>query len=118
MQVIFEGHTLLDLDDKPIPGTADGGHLTLKLAVCEALTTGVEGDHALEGDKKLHQYKLARRIKKSAGPVDVSAEDITLIKARLAKRYNSLVVGQCYEIIERNGQPEEGEPAPPAGEET
>ena len=98
MKVTFDDRALTDLDGNDLK-LAEDKSLTLKGAVSMALTAGLPGDDALEFGKKVELYKLAKRVKKG-GELDIKAEDIVVIKQRVAKQFNALVAGQVSEAIE------------------
>lgn len=52
------------------------------------------------GSKKAEKYELAIRIKMAVDEVDVSAEEVVLLKEVIGYGYNALVVGQVYRILE------------------
>lgn len=86
------------LTGEPIKdGQAD---LTLGAVATNALLMPYEDERNLSGDEKVKRFKLAQRIHDAAGEVDISAEEITLLKSLIAKAYTALVVGQAYAILE------------------
>ncbi len=91
---------LLGLDDKPlIPDNSDpekSGPLTARQAIINALMLA---DPKLEGTEKLGRYLLATLINKK-DEVDLTNEQVTLIKAEVARCYGPLVVGRIYELVD------------------
>lgn len=70
-----------------------------------ALITDHNDDANAPGEKKFHRWQLAKRIDKAmkAEPVnaiDLPVEDIDLIKKRIAKIYQTRVVGPAYVALE------------------
>lgn len=55
-------------------------------------------DERLSGDEQVKRFKLAIKISVN-GEVDVTPEEIVLIKQVISKGYAPLVVGRCYEIL-------------------
>ncbi len=96
---------LMTLDDKPIRsgGTcSECGHvakpedLTLeKVSIIALFSTGSK----VEADEKLERYVLAQRIKQHP-TVELSAEDIVLIRKEIANVYGPLVYGRASEILD------------------
>ena len=70
---------------------------TLKTVIVNALLSPVERESGVE---KMKKYELATRIYKSEDEVELSAEEITLIKARVGELFAPLVVGQVYNALE------------------
>lgn len=84
---------LLDLDQKEIPG----GNLG---SVCvNALLTPAQGDERMSGEEKLKRYKLGMKISGNDS-ADLSAEELSLIKACVGKLYAPLIVGRVYDAID------------------
>lgn len=61
-----------------------------------------------DGRSKQLRANLARKIF-NGGVVEVTAEEITKIKERIAKAYGALIVGEAYDILEAAEAPEEEE---------
>lgn len=102
---------LRTLDNTPLTETAltivDGKQLpvdrplTLASIAVNALLAPYEDERGLSGDEKVRRYKLAQAI--HAAPtveVEVSAEQIAMLKSLIAKSYAPLVVGQAYALLE------------------
>ena len=86
---------LTDLDGKPF---AD--NTTLKTVIFTVLTTPLEDDGKMAVDVKMKQYGLIKRVHEG-GEIDLTSEDITLIKQRAAKVLLSVVVlGRLVEFLE------------------
>ncbi|MDE2343054.1 MAG: hypothetical protein KGL63_06625 [Betaproteobacteria bacterium] len=85
---------LIDLEGKPFE---DGS--TLRTVCFNAVVANFPDDANLKPEDKLRLYGLAKKIY-PGGNVDFSAEDLTLIKARVAKSYSSLVMGVIYEMLD------------------
>jgi hypothetical protein len=88
---------LLDMDNKPIMETKDKPLLLDKVCV-NALLQEVPNEQTT-GEAKLLRFKLAKKIY-GVSEVEVTAEEIVLIKDRVGKQYLPLIVGQVYEILE------------------
>lgn len=88
----LSGEVLKDRDDK---GQAIDA--TLKVAIVNALLAPMQKEEA--GTIKIKKYELAKRIYQN-DEIDLTAEEITLIKARVGEVYPPLLVGQMNEILE------------------
>lgn len=96
MKIDF-GTVLKDLDDNDIK-TDSGKELTLRFCAANALITPDAKEQS--ADKKVLAYKLAHRIAHSDGPLEITPEEATLIKNRIATVYPSaLVIGRATEIL-------------------
>ena len=74
--------------------------LTLRDCCVNALLAPVDGDKKLKGIEKFQIFKLAERIQ-SSDDVQISAEEIGLIKKRISQVYANLIVGRSYELLEQ-----------------
>lgn len=102
MQIDF-GQKFVDLGDDPIVDDK-GVALTLADAAMNGLVMQFQDEQGLSGEEKLKRWELALRIKRADGPLEVSAEDIALVKKVVAKSYAPLVSGQAWHMLEqRNG---------------
>ncbi len=54
----------------------------------------------LTGQEKVDRYELAMRIHKSTGLVDLSVEDIVLLKDLVGSTYPPITVGQAWDILD------------------
>lgn len=72
---------------------------TLAFASFAALTMPLRGDEAMGAEQKLRLYALTQKVH-AGGVVDVSAEDIALLKERIGRAHGVLVVGRAYELLE------------------
>lgn len=79
---------------KPISDGVTKEPLTVGTVAVTALLTSNEGDP--KGDEKARRYRLASRLC-HGGELDVTAEDLTLLKSVVGANYMPLVVGQFYE---------------------
>jgi hypothetical protein len=85
---------------------------TLATVAFQAATLQMQGDDRLAGPDKLRLYQIAQKVH-AGGIVDVSAEDITLLKERIGKAFAVEVVGAAYAALE-----DEGHREPVIGDET
>lgn len=79
----------------------NGKPLLAKQIVCNALLGSYE-DEKLSGEDKVRRYLLAQKIYNSDSTVEVSSEDISLLKQLVAKLYTPLIVGQVYQLLEKD----------------
>lgn len=84
---------LCDLSDKPFVGPT-GKPSLLKDALTNALIGATEGSPTAAD--KYARYRLARKVEKG-GDVDLTAEDLVLLKLVVGQVYGPLVVGQVFE---------------------
>ena len=77
-------------------------HLTLKRVIVNALLIPSDPrDKKLTGDEMLQLYLLADKINKCQSEIDLSTEEIVLIKSKIAAVYVSpIICGQSWEMLE------------------
>lgn len=94
----FDGSEFGDLeqdgvDESGQPKFKVAPPLTLKKACIDALIANYQDEQNLDAAKKTERGWLAQKIWSSTNQmIDLSAEEITIIKALIAKRYNPLIV--------------------------
>ena len=99
MKVDFN-RVLYGLDGKPLL-TPEGNELTLRKVCSDALVIGLESDRETSGEEKLKRYLLGVDIYSSIYPLDVTVEQIALIKKLIEKGFPSpLVSGQAWKMLE------------------
>ena len=88
----FNGQPIMDMDDKgnAIPAT-------VKLALVNAILAPERDE---KGVQKVQKYELAKRIFKAEQEVEVTAEEVVLIKRCVEGAYAPLIVGQLNELLE------------------
>ena len=84
---------ILDIDGKPVPD------LVAKKIMVDALLVSLEEDQRLPGEQKIKNFVLAQRIS-VGGHVDLTAEEVSLVKARVAKAFNVLATGRIWELLD------------------
>lgn len=87
---------ILDFKDEPVVDA--GKDLTLSSACMTALNI-VKKEDTSTGDQKFKKYELSMRIK-DGGVVDISTEEIVLIKAIVGEIYVPLLVGRIFDLLE------------------
>jgi len=70
----------------------------LKDAIVNAVLAPVKHDE--KGVDKVKKYELAKKVQIADGNVELTIEDITLIKERVGEVYPPLIVGQVFELLE------------------
>jgi hypothetical protein len=85
------GESMKDMD-------ADGNasDATLKSTIVNALLSPVQKE---TGTDKVQKYELAKKVYE-ADEIELTAEEITLIKARVGDAFVPIVVGRVFEMLE------------------
>lgn len=95
---------ILQLDGTEFPGK---NKQTLQSVCFVALTTPQEDDGSLNAETKMSLYRLAQKIVKG-GEVELTAEEIALLKDRIGKVFVHVVVlGRAFELLEADASPAE-----------
>lgn len=68
------------------------------VCVC-ALMANIE-EEKIDGMEKAKRYLLAMKIQK-ANELDLKSEQVAKLKELIGKVYGVLIVGQCYELLEK-----------------
>jgi hypothetical protein len=97
MQVLM-GQILTDLDGKEIPSLS-GEPATLRGVSTEALIATFKSEEP-SGEEKLKRWELALKVKKSEDPVDLTSDEIVLIKKLIGKAYGPMISGQAWQMLE------------------
>lgn len=90
--------TLQNLDGKPLIAEQETSPMTLGDAAANALVNQYR-DENVSGQDKVKRWALALRIHK-ASDIELTADDVKLIKDLVAKAYGPLVVGQVWSILD------------------
>jgi len=72
---------------------------TIKSAVMGSLINVLRGDETLAAEQKVKMFELAMRIH-GAEQIELTAEDVSLIKERVGKAYPPMVVGRVFQAID------------------
>jgi hypothetical protein len=88
---------LVGLDGKPLVAEP-GLPMTLGDAVSSALVSPFK-DESPSGQEKVKRWALALRVH-AAKDIELTADDITMIKNLVAKAFGPLIVGQVWEILD------------------
>jgi len=92
---------LTDFDGKPV--TSGEGPIMLSNLVVQALLAATENERNETPQKKLERWELARKVhnaSKTGSDVELSAEEIVLIKTRGAEVLSAPAFGPVAEAIE------------------
>jgi hypothetical protein len=87
----MDGQVMKDND-----GQGNAVDATLRMAIVNAVLSPVQKESGME---KVKKYELAKRIHQS-DEVDLTAEEISLIKERVGEVYPALITGQIWDILE------------------
>jgi len=91
---------ILDIYGKEIL-TSENESLTLRKTCVEALLLEADGEK-IEGAEKLKRYQLATSIHNTPDYINLTVEQIALIKQRIAIGYTIIVSGRVWELLEAN----------------
>lgn len=83
--------TMGKLDKVPRP-------VLLKDIVIPALLNRLDGEGHTSGEEKFKHYQLAERII-AGGQVDLTPEEVVLVKERVGLGYGADVVGPAYKLL-------------------
>ena len=98
MKINMDNETPLTTLDGQNIKSEEGKLVTLRSACVRAL---LYTDNTMDGPKKFECYELAKRIGASEEQVELTAEEITLIKKMVGSCYITILVGRIYELIEK-----------------
>ena len=90
---------ILDLNDNPVKD-AQGTVFTLGVITMNALLMPYEDEKNLTGKDKAERMQLALKINKRMKEVDLTVEQLALVKTLVAKAYGPLIVGRAWELLE------------------
>ena len=88
--------TMLDLEGKPFDDKA-----TVKTIAFVALSAQLKGDTELSTEKRLQQFQLLQKVSKG-GVVDLTAEEIAMLKDRATKCVSLIALGRFVEALEKD----------------
>ena len=99
---------ITDLDGKDIPASADKGANPLDLARVAGLALLAQSpdDARMAQEAKLARFNLAIKVH-SGGRVDLTSEEVTLLKGAISAAYPPLVVGRAVEILDPPAKPKD-----------
>ena len=74
--------------------------ITLQAICVNVLLASTQKDANISGAEKLERFNLASKIQANDS-VDLTAEEITLVKKRIGEISVPLVIGKAYELLEQ-----------------
>lgn len=107
------------LDEKGAPVKIGGDSkedATVKDVVARALFTSFPDEKGLSGEEKYKRAVLGTKIANSTGKIDLSSEDITLIKKLVGMAFNNLVVLRVWDVLDPKSVPTEAAETPKDGD--
>jgi flagellar basal body rod protein FlgG len=97
--VIDVSKILVQLNGQPLMDN-DGQGNTVPATVKNALVNAVLSPEQNEkGTQKVQKYELAKKLFSAEKDVEVTAEEVVLMKRRVEELYSPLVVGQLAEML-------------------
>jgi hypothetical protein len=78
---------------------------TLETAAETALLANHQDEQNLSGDEKIKRYALALKIFNNKKDVNLTADEIALVKKLIAKVYSPLVVGEAWRMLDPTSIP-------------
>jgi hypothetical protein len=90
---------LVNIAGQPIMDTTDNGEAvpaTVKMALVNAVLSPEQNE---KGIQKIQKYELAKRLYQADKEVEVTAEEVVLMKKRVEELYAPLIVGQLAELL-------------------
>jgi len=88
----FDGKTMMDADSN-----GNAVEATVKTLLVNAVLAPTKDE---KGVDKVRKYELAKTIFKG-GEVDLTPEDIILIKQQVGDNFAPIVVGQVFEMLDK-----------------
>ena len=88
-------------DTQPAVKAQPAVNATLGKMMIESLLATFKDEENLSGEEKLKRWQLAIKIKNNAETaVEMTVEEIALIKKLIGKAYSTIIVGQVWELLE------------------
>lgn len=91
----------LDLDDEPILDTAgsDATAWTLRTVLARTALFAAPG-YPMSAEDKRRGFQIAKQIKRADRIIEVTAEDVALLKGNAGIMWSPLMLGRLEEILE------------------
>jgi len=101
MKIDFQ-QTLMGLGDEPLmEGDKPATLGTVSIAALLNAIPGPNGQpEELSGEAKVRQAVLAQNIFKATGPLDVSVDDVHLLKQRIGRMFTPLAVMRAWNLLD------------------
>lgn len=91
---------LLDLNDKPIKSSDNGGaDATMKDVIVSCLNLTFADEQNMTGEKKFKRFLLTQKVH-AGGEVDVKPEEIVEMKLVVGKSQGPIIVGRVYQFLD------------------
>ena len=87
---------LKGIDGEELP-TNRGTVMTFREVAITSLLTPLEGD---DDKKKFEKWETYKKLRDSKDEVDLTIDDLGLIKKSIGKFQPPLIMGQCWELLE------------------
>ncbi len=87
------------LDGSSLPYQQEKGTL-LKNIACDILLAQLPEERDLSGEEKCKRFVLATRIFSNPKKIDLTIEEVAMIKKLIGRAYPPLVVGQSWNYLE------------------
>lgn len=77
------------------------GPVTIRTILLQALDMPLPSEQArpLSAEQKIKNFRLAQQLV-GADEVSLTAEDVSLLKARIGEGFTTLVVGRAFELLD------------------
>ena len=101
MQIKNLNTTINDLYGKPLMGGE--GPLTLRAAMVQGLAYEAQAENGRQpssGEDRFKRWFIANKIQSSDDTVELTAEEIALVKSKVGEAYLMIVVGPVWTMIE------------------
>ena len=76
----------------------DNSKMTLKDVCVQSILTPAEGD---DEKKKFEKWEIYKKLRDAQTGVELKIEEVGLIKKCIGKLQPPLVMGQCFEMLEK-----------------
>jgi hypothetical protein len=80
----------------------NGKPVTLAAVAVNALLDVIPKQEEVTSEAKVQRWRIAQRIFAAEEPVDVTVEEVVIVKKLIGIGYAPLIVGQAFDLIERS----------------
>jgi hypothetical protein len=103
-KIDFKKHVFRNLDEKPIPKedpTPEDPQHKSEVSMAEVVQAELlKEDPTGTPTERFESFLLAKKIKQGEGEIDLTVEELALIKKISGKNPNPLIIGRIWEIVE------------------